>query len=166
MRTKRITLGVTGLSELESLLQQYEDSTKQTRQTLVEELTTTGEALVAEYSPIEDHELKSSTTSTVTHGGTSSFGTIYQTAPHAPFVEFGTGYVGEQHSHPQASEYDWTYDTNAHGTAGWYYYDSDRGSVRFTKGQVASQQHLKASQDLREVTGKVARDIFNRGIKG
>ena len=166
MRTKRITLGVTGLSELESLLQQYEDSTKQTRQTLVEELTTTGEALVAEYSPIEDHELKSSTTSTVTHGGVTSTGTIYQTAPHAPFVEFGTGMVGAGHSHPHASEHGWAYDTNSHGNEGWYYYDSDRGSVRFTKGQVASQQHLKASQDLREVTGKVARDIFNRGIKG
>ena len=165
MRNKTFALGVKELSDLELLLQNYEKSLTQARQTLVEELSTTGEALVAEYSPVEDHELKSSTTSTVTHGGVTSTGTIYQTAPHAPFVEFGTGMVGAGHSHPNASEHGWAYDTNSHGNEGWYYYDPDRGKVRFTKGQVASQQHLKASQDLREIMGKVAHDVFQRGTR-
>ena len=58
---KQVTLGVQGLTDLENYLKQYERAIKQTRKELVDELCVTGEALLAEYSPVEDHELKSST---------------------------------------------------------------------------------------------------------
>ena len=162
---KQVTLGVQGLTDLENYLKQYERAIKETRKALVDELCVTGEALLAEYSPVEDHELKSSTASLVQHGPKTSRGVLFQSAPHAPFVEFGTGLVGSQSPHPDSSEYGWAYDTNSHGADGWYYYDPDQDRVRWTKGQVASCQHLKTAVDLRSVTGKVAKELLQRGMK-
>lgn len=162
---KQVTLGVEGLSELEAYLTRYEKAIRATRKKLVDDLCETGEALLAEYSPIEDHELKSSTASLVQHGPKQSRGVLFQAAPHAPFVEFGTGVVGQSHPHKDHHLYDWVYDTNSHGNEGWYYYDPDRGKVRWTKGQVASAQHLKTAVDLRSVTKKVAKERLQKEIK-
>lgn len=162
---KQVTLGVEGLTELEAYLTQYEKAIQTTRKKIVEDLCETGESLLAEYSPIEDHELKSSTTHRVSHQGRVSRGEIYQTAPHAPFVEFGTGVVGKSNPHKEYQSYDWTYDTNSHGDDGWYYYDTDRGTVRWTKGQVASAQHLKTAVDLRSVVKKVAKERLQKEVK-
>ena len=101
---KQVTLGVQGLTDLENYLKQYERAIKQTRKELVDELCVTGEALLAEYSPVEDHELKSSTASLVQHGPKTSRGVLFQAAPHAPFVEFGTGLVGSQSPHPDSQD--------------------------------------------------------------
>ena len=49
-------------------------------------------------------------------------GVIYTDCPHALFVEFGTGIVGESGpQHPWNSEYEWEHDTNGHGINGWWY---------------------------------------------
>ena len=162
---KSFTLGVEGLAELEAYLTQYEKAIQTTRKKLVEDLCETGEALLSEYSPIEDHELKSSTTHRVSHGAVTSRGELYQTAPHAAFVEFGTGIVGKSNPHKDYQSHDWTYDTNSHGENGWYYYDADRGKVRWTKGQVASAQHLKTAVDLRTVVKKVAKERLQKEVK-
>jgi hypothetical protein len=37
------------------------------------------------------------------------------------FVEYGTGIVGQNAPHPQAGLHGWSYDTNGHGTDGWWY---------------------------------------------
>jgi len=49
-------------------------------------------------------------------------GVIYTDCPHALFVEFGTGYAGEQGTqHPWHSDYEWQHDVNEHGAKGWWY---------------------------------------------
>lgn len=37
------------------------------------------------------------------------------------FVEYGTGIVGANSSHPDTSGFGWVYDTNNHGESGWWY---------------------------------------------
>jgi len=66
------------------------------------------------------------------YDGKTSSGYICVTASYAKYVEFGTGIVGSNQPHPQASEMLWVYDINEHGQAGWVYYD--RGRFRRTAG--------------------------------
>lgn len=47
---------------------------------------------------------------------------LVASSDHADYVEFGTGIVGALSPHPKPDG--WTYDTNGHGSAGWFYYDA------------------------------------------
>lgn len=165
LRGKQIILGTKGLTDLENYLDSMEKAINTTRKELVDDLCETGRALVAEYTPIEDGDLKSSTTKDVTHGVKQSSGRVFQTEPHAMYVEFGTGIVGQGQPHPYEHLFGWIYDSNKHGDDGWWYYDPDQNKYRFTRGQIASQQHLKASIDLRSVFAKQASDIYHRRLK-
>jgi len=54
---------------------------------------------------------------------------------YAMFVEYGTGFVGEQNPNPQAAEVGYAYDLNRHGAAGWYY-PAPWGWVQAEDGQM------------------------------
>lgn len=43
------------------------------------------------------------------------------------YLEFGTGIVGANKPHPEASKYGWKYDINKHGDSGWTF----RRGIRF-----------------------------------
>lgn len=40
---------------------------------------------------------------------------------YASFIEYGTGVVGQNSPHPNASKVGWIYDVNGHGYSGWWY---------------------------------------------
>jgi hypothetical protein len=63
---------------------------------------------------------------------------IEYTAPHAPYVEYGTGIVGKNSPHPDPMEWEEFegYDINDHGYDGWLYYDN-KYKLRWTSGQPA-----------------------------
>lgn len=75
----------------------------------------------------------------------------------APYVEFGTGIIGQRNPHEEPT---WTYDVNKHGESGWFYFD-EQGKAHWTKGVPARpfmyntvvELALKASQIAREVFG-------------
>ena len=60
-------------------------------------------------------------------------GTISTNVYYAAFVEYGTGIVGADNSHPDSGG--WAYDVNNHGDAGWWYQVD--GGWRHTRGMPA-----------------------------
>ena len=61
------------------------------------------------------------------YGPDSHTGVIYSDAPYAMYVEFGTGFVGENSEHhPMHGKVGWEHDIHAHGPGGWWY-ESDNG---------------------------------------
>lgn len=83
-------------------------------------VVTTAQALV----PVDTGELKASITSSVTWQGTKVFGNIVAAAPHAAFIEFGTGIVGAASNHGSLPSVgvpitgSWIYDYRQQGWIG------------------------------------------------
>ena len=93
----------------------------------------------------------------------SRIGYVIAGAPHAIYVEFGTGIVGRDNSHPVADEAGWTYDVNGHDLEGWVYRkgsglftEPGKGQYYWTKGYVARPfmyNTLRWLQEAAETTG-------------
>lgn len=84
-------------------------------------------------------------------------GIIFTNCGHAAFVEFGTGIVGEGSPHPTMP---WQYDVNAHGEAGWVYYDEKQGRFRWTKGMPSRPYMYLTARRLEERVEAIAREVF------
>ena len=84
-------------------------------------------------------------------------GIIFTNCGHAAFVEFGTGVVGAGSPHPTMP---WQYDVNAHGEAGWVYYDEKQGRFRWTKGMPSRPYMYLTAKQLEEKVVEIARDVF------
>lgn len=84
-------------------------------------------------------------------------GIIFTNCGHAAFVEFGTGAVGSGSPHPTML---WQYDVNAHGEAGWVYYDEKQGRFRWTKGMPSRPYMYLTAKQLEEKIVEIARDVF------
>lgn len=92
---------------------------------------------------------------------------VYTDCPWAKWVEFGTGIVGEEASHPDAAIHGWEYDTHKHGEAGWYYtkgeYDeNNKPIVYWTKGQRAKAFMYETARELFYEIQDVALEVFGR----
>ena len=86
-------------------------------------------------------------------------GIIFTDCAHACYVEFGTGVVGSANPHPTLP---WEYDVNGHGENGWYYYDTDSGKVRFTKGLPSRPFMYETSRELEKKAIEIAKEVFAR----
>lgn len=66
-------------------------------------------------------------------GKTSS--AVIADAPHAEFVEYGTGIVAKEsgYKHPELPA-NWKHDSNEHGEAGWWYWNEELSAFINTKG--------------------------------
>jgi phage gpG-like protein len=87
-------------------------------------------------------------------------GIIFTNCGHAAFVEFGTGVVGAGSPHPTMP---WQYDVNAHGEAGWVYYDEKQGRFRWTKGMPSRPYMYLTARQLEERAMAIAREVFGNG---
>ena len=80
------------------------------------------------------------------------------------YLEFGTGLVGEANPHPKADEFDWFYVENPVSQQengpwvyrdgepyGWYYFDEQLGTVRFTRGLKAVRFMWDTMQEMDEI---------------
>ena len=100
-----------------------------------------------------------------------SVGLIYADAPHAAFVEFGTGVVGagkegKSTPHPQAATM-WKYDVNQHGEEGWVYSVSrvsETGEMsvffRRTAGYISRPFMWNTKLYLDEIAPQVAKEVL------
>lgn len=83
---------------------------------------------------------------------------IVQEGENVTYVEFGTGVVGENSPHPEASDFGWKYGIGEHifttkdGRRGWFFPLESGGEVqvRFTEGQKANMQMYKTARWLEE----------------
>ena len=89
---------------------------------------------------------------------TYGVGIIKAGAYYAAFVEFGTGVVGSQSSHPNPQG--WQYDINGHGDDGWVYYDDDSGNFRWTKGFRSRPFMYNTARELEKVCKQIAMEVF------
>ena len=83
---------------------------------------------------------------------------VFTDCPHAAYVEFGTGIVGERDPHPDTSLVGWRYDINEHGEAGWHYYKN--GEWHWTKGMQSRPFMYETGRDLRMKVSKIAKEVF------
>ena len=85
---------------------------------------------------------------------------IYTACPWAKFVEFGTGIVGSENSHPDTSIVGWKYDTNNHGEKGWHYFKD--GAWHWTQGMPSRPFMYNTASELRSMNtiADIAREVF------
>lgn len=74
----------------------------------------------------------------------------------APYVEFGTGIVGQKNPHENPT---WTYDINHHGESGWFYVDAS-GKSHWTKGVPARPFMYNTVMHLAVRASEIAREVF------
>ena len=77
--------------------------------------------------------------------GTGQYGNVYtiEAGGCLPYVEFGTGVVGQAGGYPEQkylTKFDWRYGESPHvfttkkGRKGWFYFSNARGHFMFTEG--------------------------------
>ena len=91
---------------------------------------------------------------------TTGVGIIKAGAYYAAYVEFGTGVVGGQSSHPNPQG--WQYDVNAHGESGWVYYDDYSGNFRWTKGFKSRPFMYNTARELEKECRRIATEVFGQ----
>jgi len=96
---------------------------------------------------------------------------VKSTAPHSMYFEFGTGFVGkEAPHHPLVNEFEWQYDINNHGTAGWWYPtdESDGNPYKWTdpQGQLRAWTKGMPSRPFMYYTARYLEDIAEEEAKG
>lgn len=87
-------------------------------------------------------------------------GIIRAGAYYAVYVEFGTGVVGSQSSHPNPQG--WQYDVNGHGDEGWVYYDDESGKFRWTKGFKSRPFMYNTAKELEKECKRIAQEVFGK----
>lgn len=86
-------------------------------------------------------------------------GIIFTDCPHALYVEFGTGIVGQQGpQHPMMQAFDWKHDIHRHGEAGWVYYlETDNvNQFRWTAGMASRPFMYNTLRWLEENAPRIA----------
>ena len=83
---------------------------------------------------------------------------IYTGCPHAKFVEWGFGLIGQENPHPDPSIGNWKYDIHGHGTAGWWY--NKDGEWHWSGGQPSKPFMFETGRDLRGLVPKLAKEVF------
>jgi hypothetical protein len=163
---KKITFGLSP-AEINNAIQEirkYQSDIAYKCQKLAQRLAEEGVYIarlkIAEYDAIYTGELLESIKSE--YGGVVQNGgkwIIYTGCDWAPFVEFGTGVVGSENPHPDASLVNWKYDINEHGEAGWSYQKD--GQWHWTKGMPSRPFMYETGRDLRLIVQKIAKEVFN-----
>lgn len=148
------------ISDAISLVQKKQDEVEGKYQRTVEQLTQIGYEYMLTIVKMDSGELADSITwefDSETNTGRIKVGSSY-----AIFVEYGTGIVGASNPHPEPAP-GWTYDVNAHGEAGWTYFDEKLQKFRWTKGQPASAFVYRTMEYMKTQAGNVLNVNFRGG---
>lgn len=97
----------------------------------------------------------------------SRIGYVIAGAPHAFYVEYGTGIIGAIEQHPEASEAGWEYMVGEHitigpgGHIGWWYKSDKDGKLHWTRGQPARPFMYNTMVWLEEAAQALGRTILS-----
>lgn len=133
-----------------NVLKNYKQNLDTGLKTSISELTKKGYEYMISIVPEDTGNLKNSIIwkfDNINQKGTIKVGTNY-----ALFVEYGTGIVGKNFSHPDPKN--WKYDVNEHGVKGWWYFDDSQNKIRWTRGRMASAFVYKTMKFLEKEGGK------------
>lgn len=162
---KRIRVGLSvsefkkAAEEVEKYKKEIIRKTKRLAERLAEEGVDIAKMKIAEYPAVDTGELLNSMKAEP--GDVVQYGSkwiIFTDCPHAAYVEFGTGIVGERDPHPDTSLVGWRYDIKEHGEAGWHYYKN--GEWHWTKGMQPRPFMYETGMDLKMKVSKIAKEVF------
>ena len=97
-------------------------------------------------------------------------GYVIAGAPHAFYVEYGTGPIGEENPHPAPETANWQYDigptihelpNHPEWGRGWWY-PGDDGKRHWTQGQPSRPFMLNTLQWLEEAAETIASTVWNQ----
>lgn len=153
-------------------IEEYEKKVQQNIKDFLSKLLEAGvdiaRAKIMELGAIDSGELQNSLAFTLYKEGNK--GILFTDCQHACFVEFGTGVknngsVGSS-PHPKGGELGMTIGTYGKGYGanpdGWYYYDTEQGRVRFTKGMPSRPFMYETAKELERKAVEIAREVFSR----
>ncbi len=160
MKTIKVKLSPKSIEKAITELQMYKEEVERRVKTLLEILTERGaeiaRAKIIDFDAVDKGNLLGSVESFVL----GNVGYIRVNAEYGMFVEFGTGIVGEGSPHPLSGDYNWQYDINNHGEAGWHF-PADDGSWPITKGQKSRPFMYETEQQLREEMPYFIKGVFS-----
>lgn len=155
--TEKISINVFSRSSIENakqMLVKKADKIEGGAREAVKKLTQIGYEYMMTIAPMESGELAEGVT--WEYDESTNTGRIRVGAGYALFVEYGTGIVGAQNPHPEPAP-GWTYDVNAHGEAGWTYFDEKQNRYRWTKGEPAHAFVYKTREYMKSVADETLR---------
>lgn len=167
---KKITLELNkqsiqnAIDEIEKYIEQVRRNTQRLAQRLAEYGVDVARLTILQYDAVESYELFNSMearqASVFTNGAKFL---IYTGCSYAPFVEFGTGWVGanSQGMLPDVPN-DWQYDSHNHGIEGWYFIGKD-GVLHHTNGMQGRPFMWQTYTTLLREFTDIAREVFQYG---
>lgn len=143
------------INELQAYKEEVELRVKLLIETLVARGAEIARAKIVEFDVVDKGNLLNSVESILE----GNVGYIRVNSEYGIFVEFGTGIVGDGSPHTLAGEFDWQYDVNNHGEAGWHF-PADDGSWPITKGQPSRPFMYETAQQLRAELPSIIKEVF------
>lgn len=163
MRRYTLELSTDSIKKLQKELLDYKDELHRKVDLfcmrLAEEGVIVAKTTIAEYDAVYTGELLGSIRSepgTLWTDGSVWY--VTTSCPWAKYVEFGTGIVGSQSSHPMSGIVGWKYDVNNHGEKGWFYFKD--GEWHWTKGMPSRPFMYETALHLAMIASKVAKEVF------
>ena len=157
------------IKEIEECKRQLVEALTELTKTLQEQGVQVAKMQVASFDAVDSGELEHSIFGH--YNEQSRIGYIIAGAPHAFYVEYGTGAVGADAPHPMAAEAGWEYMVGPHikegpGGLGWWYDKSSdgvfsgSGDYHWTRGQPARPFMYNTFVWLEEAAQALGRNIF------
>lgn len=152
-----MSLSLASIEEYQKMLQEYAKEIPKVAQNIVDRLSEEG----------LKNNYKSTVKIATKNEGDRVVGGIKTTEEKDTYKEFGTGIVGSNSPHiaEWLAEAGWKYDVNEHGEKGWIYPKSD-GSFGWTKGIPANKKFYIALQEMEKKFPEIAKEEFQKIIKG
>lgn len=160
MKTFEAELSASSLKNLIKDLNKYQKDLDNSLKHINEAIADEVYKLVMQYVPDLTGDLKASVQKEVTQ----EYARVFTDNEHSEFAEFGTGIVGSNNPHPEASSQGWTYDVNNHGEKGWVY-KGKNGITYRTKGYTGRKYMYKSYIEIQKELIPIAERVLKqRGL--
>ena len=162
----KVNLSVNSLDNLLSSLKEYRDKVSSLPSVIVDTMTNRAEQKIEEkLNTVTDKDGNVDARAGSYQFGNSGF--AFLEGSQAGYLEFGTGVMGEQNSHPLAAENGWEYGsgekifTTKDGKIGWVYRESGTGKWIFTEGIAAQRIVYDTAQEISKEAEEVAKGAMS-----
>jgi len=152
----KTALGRNDIAKVIDQVQGYKAELQEKTDRLIQEVIEDGAKYlrneIVQLDAVETGELLNSISTN--YDTTNQVGTIYSTAPHAIFVEYGTGVRGQTTPHPSGfGQYS--------DKERWFYFDEREGRWRMTCGMESRPIFWNTAQALPDMINDKAKEIFS-----
>lgn len=164
MPTIRFKLNSNSISDAIKQLENYSKKVSNLETELTKELTLEGVELAKSFAAYMDAYDTGELVRSIHDEFSDNVGYVRTSAPHAAYVEFGTGIKGAASTHPDLNKVapGWTYDKNQHGVYGWAYIGDD-GKLHFTQGMPSRPFMYYTAKQLRRLVPDFATKLLKDG---